>query len=196
MQQIFKRNGLFLFKQCNKVNKSNYAINNNILRKFSNKLTPQEIDERKEAAKALKDETYVHPVDENDYLDIKEDPTENVSSFSRSNWTNPKLKEKYKVTIMKPSRIVTQNHWGEDRAWQLVFPVLDQNISPMIGWTGGEGITSPLKGKIMFETKEEAIEYAERQGYNYSVKEPTRRSKTKPKSYARNFNRNMAEYDD
>ena len=117
-----------------------------------------------------------------------------MASFNRNDFTKPQYKDKYTVTIMKPARIVTQNHWGDDRE-KLVFPVLKQSQSPMIGWTGGEGITSALKGKLLFKTKEEAIEYAERQGYNYKVTLPRRRAKTKPKSYASNFNRNLPEYD-
>ena len=53
-----------------------------------------------------------------------------------------------------------------------------------MGWTGSRDTRRQLK--LKFDTLEEAIAYADRQGHTYSVQVP-HRTKRRPKSYADNF---------
>ena len=53
-----------------------------------------------------------------------------------------------------------------------------------MGWTGSGDMNQQLR--LKFESKEEAIDYARREGIEYDVVEPKKRSHIK-KSYADNF---------
>ena len=53
-----------------------------------------------------------------------------------------------------------------------------------MGWTGSADTRRQLN--LRFDTLEEAIAYADRQGYTYSVQVP-HRLKRRPKSYSENF---------
>jgi NADH dehydrogenase (ubiquinone) Fe-S protein 4 len=53
-----------------------------------------------------------------------------------------------------------------------------------MGW---QSSADPMQGERMsFKTKEDAIAFAEKQGYEYFVQEPNER-KVLPKAYANNF---------
>lgn len=54
----------------------------------------------------------------------------------------------------------------------------------MMGWSSSADTVQALQ--IKFNTKEEAVKFAERQGYSYWVEDP-RPEKITPKLYADNF---------
>jgi hypothetical protein len=63
-------------------------------------------------------------------------------------------------------------------------PASPREIEPLMGWTGTRDMRAEVQ--LEFDTKEEAIAYAEREGIAYQVFEPAPRKMIR-KSYADNF---------
>ena len=59
-----------------------------------------------------------------------------------------------------------------------------------MGWTGSRDTRGQVE--LRFESKEEAVAYAERHGYAFWVQEAHRR-RIRPKSYAENFRHDRVE---
>jgi hypothetical protein len=59
-----------------------------------------------------------------------------------------------------------------------------KEIDPLMGWTSSRDTTNQIR--LRFATREEAIAYAEKQGWMYAVEEPHERA-VRPKAYADNF---------
>ena len=78
-----------------------------------------------------------------------------------------------------------QSGEGRTKEWVLEFaPASPREIEPLMGWTG----TRDMRAEVLlaFDTKEEAVAYAEREGIAYQVFEPAPRKMIR-KSYADNF---------
>jgi hypothetical protein len=87
--------------------------------------------------------------------------------------------------IFKPARSAMQSGEGRTKEWVLEFEAeTPQEIDPLMGWTSSAD-TKP-QVQLSFETKEEAIAYAERNGVPFTVFEPQPRRPIR-KSYADNF---------
>lgn len=87
--------------------------------------------------------------------------------------------------IYKPAKTAMQSGLGRTESWVLEHePETPRQIDPLMGWTSSVDMRSQLK--LTFDTKEEAIAYAERNGIAYSFAEPKLRKAVK-KSYADNF---------
>ncbi|KAJ1542276.1 hypothetical protein HK096_009464, partial [Nowakowskiella sp. JEL0078] len=87
------------------------------------------------------------------------------------------------VRIYKPARTATQQGNFKD-TWKIDFDTLDRWENPLMGWaSSGDPVQST---NIKFNTKEEAILFAERQGYDYWIQEPKKLAFRK-KLYADNF---------
>jgi hypothetical protein len=72
--------------------------------------------------------------------------------------------------IYRPSPTATQSAPGA-KPWILRFePETPREIDPLMGWTSSSDMKSQIK--LRFDTKEEAIEYAKRNGLAYRVEEP------------------------
>ena len=75
------------------------------------------------------------------------------------------------VRIFRRSRSVIQAGGANSRCWIIEFePVSKPFIEPLMGWTGSEDPTAHLR--LTFGTREQAVSFARRQGWNYSVYEP------------------------
>jgi len=69
--------------------------------------------------------------------------------------------------------------------WVLDFdPEKPRKIDPLMGYTSSADMKSQIR--LTFETKEEAIAYAEKNGLTYRVQEP-KEAKRRQISYAENF---------
>ena len=72
--------------------------------------------------------------------------------------------------IYQPARSAMQSGQGKDK-WMLEYePEKPREIEPLMGWTSSTDMKSQMK--LQFDTKEEAIAYAERNGVPYRVEEP------------------------
>lgn len=90
-----------------------------------------------------------------------------------------------KVRIYRPARTAMQSGQALTHDWVMEFePGAARTRSALMGWTGSVDTRSQVK--LRFETLEEAIAYADRQGHTYSVQMP-HRPKRRVKSYADNF---------
>ena len=89
------------------------------------------------------------------------------------------------VKIYKPARNAMQSGKGKQQSWVLEHEAeAPASRDPLMGWTSSGDTRQQLK--LFFETKEEAIAYATRQGLAYSIapEAPVRITK---KSYSDNF---------
>jgi len=80
-----------------------------------------------------------------------------------------------------------QSGYRKSKNWILEFDTLDTKISPLMGWESSLDTMSEIK--LEFSTKEQAINYAEKNNIDYYVLEPKKR-KLIIKSYSDNFIKN------
>jgi hypothetical protein len=87
--------------------------------------------------------------------------------------------------IYKPARTAMQSGNARTKDWVLEFePETAREIEPLMGWTSSADMKSQLL--LSFDTKEEAVAYAERNGIAYRLMEVKPRRPLR-KSYADNF---------
>ncbi|WP_188610079.1 ETC complex I subunit [Chelatococcus reniformis] len=73
--------------------------------------------------------------------------------------------------IFRPARTAMQSGTAKTKRWTLDFdPSAPRRVEPLMGWTSSADTRQQLR--LSFETKEEAIAYAERNGIAYRVEEP------------------------
>ncbi|KAF1362759.1 hypothetical protein EJ07DRAFT_106365 [Lizonia empirigonia] len=91
------------------------------------------------------------------------------------------------VRIYKPAKTATQSgNWTSER-WLMDWDVLAKGHrweNPLMGWASSADFMNGHR--IEFKSKEDAINFANKQGYEYFVQEPNVR-KFVPKAYANNF---------
>lgn len=89
------------------------------------------------------------------------------------------------VRIFKPAKTAMQSGRGKIRDWVMVFEAEDKQApDPIIGWVGSSDTGRQVR--LTFETQEEAVAHARKNGYTYTLREPHQR-RIKPKAYADNF---------
>ena len=89
------------------------------------------------------------------------------------------------MRIFQLPKTAMQEGRGLTKRWVLEFePDSPRGIEPLMGWTSSPDTRQQLR--LWFDTEEEAIIYAERHGYMYSLDRPRERD-IRPKSYAENF---------
>ena len=89
-----------------------------------------------------------------------------------------------KAKIFVPSKTAMQSGQAKNKSWVLEF--IRENISKdfVMGWNSS--IDTNKQVKIFFNTKDEAIAYAEKNNIKFDIIEP-RKHKIIIKSYADNF---------
>jgi len=90
-------------------------------------------------------------------------------------------------SIYRPTKPATQSgHW-HGHHWRMDWDILQKGHrweNPLMGW---QSSADSMQGtNIKFKSKEDAIAFAQKQGYEYFVQEPNDR-RFVPKSYANNF---------
>ncbi|CAG8543745.1 7218_t:CDS:2 [Ambispora gerdemannii] len=91
------------------------------------------------------------------------------------------------VRIYRPSRTAMQSGTHNTKHWRIDFDILEGNgrwENPLMGWASSADAVQALQ--IKFATKEDAINFAERQGWDYFVQEP-KESVFHVKAYADNY---------
>lgn len=87
--------------------------------------------------------------------------------------------------IYSPARSAMQSGKGKSGDWVLEFEgESPRRIEPLMGYTSSSDMRSQLR--LRFETKEQAVAYAEREGIAYRVSEP-KQAKRARVSYSENF---------
>jgi len=87
--------------------------------------------------------------------------------------------------IFKPAKNAMQSGRAKTREWQLDYePEQPRAVEPLMGWTSSGDMRQQLR--LQFDSKEQAVAYAEREGLAYSVA-PEAPVRTHKKSYSENF---------
>ncbi|MGH6755337.1 MAG: ETC complex I subunit, partial [Bradyrhizobium sp.] len=87
--------------------------------------------------------------------------------------------------IYKPARTAMQSGSAKANRWLLEFePEQARSVEPLMGWTSSGDMKQQLK--LWFDTKEEAVAYATRNGIAHRVFEPKEET-LKVLSYSDNF---------
>ena len=87
--------------------------------------------------------------------------------------------------IYKPAQTAMQSGPARTKEWVLEYePELPREIDPLMGWTSSRDMKAQIR--LEFDTREEAVAYAERNGIPYRLVEPKPRQPVR-KSYADNF---------
>ena len=87
--------------------------------------------------------------------------------------------------IYQPAKNAMQSGRAGTQVWLLEVGARGpKQADPLMGWTGSSDTDQQVR--LRFASKEEAVAFAEANGYAYSVVEPHAR-KVKPKNYADNF---------
>jgi len=90
-----------------------------------------------------------------------------------------------RARIFEQPKSAMQSGRAGTTEWVLEFePSSPRRADPLMGWIGGGDTQSQVR--LRFETREEAIAFAQREGFGYEVELPHTR-KFVPKSYADNF---------
>ena len=89
-----------------------------------------------------------------------------------------------RARIFRPAKNAMQSG-ARNHKWVLVYePETPRLPDPLMGWTSAADTLDQVR--LHFETAEEAVAFAKKNGLDYSVTAP-QSSTEKPKSYADNF---------
>ena len=87
--------------------------------------------------------------------------------------------------IYRPAKTAMQSGKAKTESWMLEFePEQPRKVEPLMGYTSSRDMKSQIR--LSFETKEEAIAYAQKNGIAYSVQEP-QETRRRVVSYSENF---------
>ncbi len=87
--------------------------------------------------------------------------------------------------IFKPARNAMQSGKGKAERWMLTYePEVPLAVEPLMGYTSSADMKRQIK--LHFDTQEEAVAYAQKNGIPYQVFEPHQDARRKI-SYSDNF---------
>ncbi len=90
-----------------------------------------------------------------------------------------------KVQIYKPAKTAMQSIHARKAQWKLEYiPTSKRQPEPLMGWTSAGDTLNQVK--LKFSTREGAIAYAQKQGWEYTVA-VHRERRVKPRNYMDNF---------
>ncbi len=90
-----------------------------------------------------------------------------------------------RARIYQPARNAMQSGRARTKNWMLQYePEAPREIDPLMGWTSSTDMRSQVE--LEFDSREEAIAYADTHGIAYSVFEP-HLPRPRAKSYSENF---------
>ena len=98
----------------------------------------------------------------------------------------PKSVSNRTVMIHNLSKSAMTSGMEAHKGWRLYWKPLKEWTNPLTGWTSsGDPMTSI---ELVFDTKQQAIDFATKKGLNYEIKErPQRRREYGTNYYAHNF---------
>jgi hypothetical protein len=87
--------------------------------------------------------------------------------------------------IFRPAKTAMQSGKAKTRDWVLEFePAAARTPEPLMGWTSSTDMNGQVR--LAFDTKEEAIAYAQRSGIAFQLFDPKQARQTL-RAYADNF---------
>jgi hypothetical protein len=88
--------------------------------------------------------------------------------------------------IFQPPKSAMQSGRAKSHCWVLEYaPAEAKVLDPLTGWVGSGDTNRQIH--LQFDTREQALAYAEAQGIAYEVEVPAAPAVMKPKVYADNF---------
>lgn len=94
-------------------------------------------------------------------------------------------KDKPEARIYRPSKSAMTSGKARTRHWVLEFESdAPRVVDPLMGWTGAADTTRQVR--LQFDSKDQAVAYAERHGFDYHVL-PEHSRRPVIKTYAENF---------
>ncbi len=88
--------------------------------------------------------------------------------------------------IYRPSRGATQSGHARTKTWVLEYERTEAlEIEPLMGWTGSSETEAQVK--VPFDTREEAVAFAEKRGIAYDVEDSPPERERRGLSYSDNF---------
>ena len=89
------------------------------------------------------------------------------------------------VRIYRQAKTAMQSGRANTDRWVVEFePESRREVEPLMGWTSSADMRSQLR--LRFDSREEAVAYARKHGFMYTLEEPRER-RLQPKAYADNF---------
>ncbi|RCS23138.1 ETC complex I subunit [Phyllobacterium salinisoli] len=87
--------------------------------------------------------------------------------------------------IYRPAKTAMQSGKAKTTSWLLEFePEMPRKVEPLMGYTSSGDMKSQIR--LFFDTREEAVAYAEKNGIAYRLEEP-KETKRRKLSYSDNF---------
>lgn len=91
-----------------------------------------------------------------------------------------------KAIIYKPAKNTMQSGKGNLSQWILEFEKTNERFNePIMGWIANSDTLS-TQIKLTFQSLEEAVEYAKKEGFEFEIIEP-KKSKLRIQKYADNY---------
>ncbi|MDP4026032.1 ETC complex I subunit [Methylobacterium sp. NEAU 140] len=88
--------------------------------------------------------------------------------------------------IFRPAKDASQSGTARTKMWLLEFDQTSpRETDPLMGWVGSSDMLQQVR--LEFDTREEAVAYAQREGIAYRVEEPAKAVPRKGLSYSDNF---------
>jgi ETC complex I subunit conserved region len=92
-----------------------------------------------------------------------------------------------RVRIYQPAKSTMQSGRSKSHVWSVEPELLTARIpDALMGWASAGDTLGELKNRLLFDTKDEAVAFAEKQGWEYMVAQPAQRTIV-PKNYLDNF---------
>ncbi len=89
------------------------------------------------------------------------------------------------VRIYQPAKTAMSSGRAKTQAWILEYEIeTPRRPEPLMGWTSSGDTLNQVK--LTFPTREDAVAFAERKGWGFSVQDPHQR-RVRPRNYADNF---------
>ncbi|XP_067014986.2 NADH dehydrogenase [ubiquinone] iron-sulfur protein 4, mitochondrial-like [Anabrus simplex] len=89
------------------------------------------------------------------------------------------------VRIYMPPKHAMQQGTNHTHVWEMEFETRARWENPLMGWSSSGDPLSNMK--VKFDSKEEAIDFCEKNGWPWYVAEPPKKKPRKPKNYGVNF---------
>ena len=92
-----------------------------------------------------------------------------------------------RARIFQPARTAMSSGTAKTNHWVLEFaPSEARRVDPLMGWTSSDD--SQAQGRLTFDTKQAALEYADEHGIDAQVQDPNKRKPNiRPGGYGDNF---------
>ncbi len=92
-----------------------------------------------------------------------------------------------RVRIYRPAKTASQSGRAKTHIWYIEPETLTARLpEPLMGWLSAGDTMTELKRRLSFVSREEAIAFAQKNGWDYTLEDASERH-IKPRNYQDNF---------